>query len=326
MADTVDASNGGEKQDFLSRVKSGNVKKYPKSVLKRRQNYRLKKLINPKAPISVLYEMLGAGEVQYQPVIMDKASGFTKVVATYKGKGFEGFGPTKSIAKNNCAEAIMKFVLIEAAKKDAELEGGAEVADDAPKNTHREEEIPWCALAKVALFKMFNDWQAQGVELPECVIKSMNSSGMPPGMGGNMPPHPMFGMGMPGMAMPGMGMPGMGMPAMAMGIVQQHKNQKMMPQQPRKRKETLPENPTARHPVQLLNEMVGVLDYVLDSSPSGPEKPWMMKVEIDGTTYQGAGFGDAKKGKKEAKRACAEAALKALYNVDYSADTAMATN
>ena len=30
----------------------------------------------------------------------------------------------------------------------------------------REEVTPWTALASLALFKLFNDWQAQGIHLP----------------------------------------------------------------------------------------------------------------------------------------------------------------
>ena len=64
-----DEENNGEtekKKPWLQRTKEGGVKKIPKEVQKRRRNYRLKKMLTPKAPIMVLHELLGQSSVQYE--------------------------------------------------------------------------------------------------------------------------------------------------------------------------------------------------------------------------------------------------------------------
>ena len=55
-----------EKKPWLQRTKEGGIKKIPKEVQKRRRNYRLKKMLTPKAPIVVLHELLGQASVQYE--------------------------------------------------------------------------------------------------------------------------------------------------------------------------------------------------------------------------------------------------------------------
>ncbi len=44
--------------------------------------------------------------------------------------------------------------------------------DGAPlKQHHKTDETPWAQLASLALFKLFNDWQAQGYDIPAELLK-----------------------------------------------------------------------------------------------------------------------------------------------------------
>merc|ERR1711874_932550 len=76
----------------------------------------------------------------------------------------------------------------------------------------------------------------------------------------------------------------------------------------------MPSNPTEKHPVQLLNELSGSLEYVLTGEegelPNG--KVFTITVEVQGVKYSGKG-----KNKKEAKKAAAIEALAAAYKINY---------
>ena len=47
------------------------MKKIPKDVLKRRRNYRLKKMLTPKPPMMVLFELVQHTEIVFDPYISD---------------------------------------------------------------------------------------------------------------------------------------------------------------------------------------------------------------------------------------------------------------
>merc|ERR1712029_750420 len=123
-----------------------------------------------------------------------------------------------------------------------------------------EDETPWLQLASLALFKLFNDWQAQGYVIPSELLKTE----------GEM---------------------------------------KVKPKQAKK----VPDNPTDRHPVQLLNELRGGVTFnVVGSSGVTPNIIFTMGFEIEGIEYSGVG-----RNKKDAKKHCAMEALKTLYNIQY---------
>lgn len=42
-----------------------------------------------------------------------------------------------------------------------------------------EDETPWLQLASLALFKLFNDWQAQGYVVPAELLKTETNTGSP---------------------------------------------------------------------------------------------------------------------------------------------------
>ncbi len=75
----------------------------------------------------------------------------------------------------------------------------------------------------------------------------------------------------------------------------------------------MPDNPTDRHPVQLLNEVRGSINYELvEKRGENPHATFVLSVYIDGRPFYGHG-----KNKKEAKRACAVNVLKELYGIVY---------
>ena len=127
-----------------------------------------------------------------------------------------GTGPSKQIAKNICAEHCIQYIVTkrctesknkaaEAAKQVAAAgaaapataaEGGdnngagaAAAADGAApaelKPHEMTDETPWAQLASLALFKLFNDWQAQGFAIPAELFKPpdyFNNQGTAPPM------------------------------------------------------------------------------------------------------------------------------------------------
>ena len=104
-----------------------------------------------------------------------------------------------------------------------------------------EDETPWLQLASLALFKLFNDWQAQGFVIPNELMKNPNEAG-----NGN------------GTVVPATGN-GNGNMDVTMGTMPQ------AAQKPKQAKK-MPDNPTERHPVQLLNELRGGVTFTVVGS------------------------------------------------------------
>jgi hypothetical protein len=274
------ATNGDAKNDWLAKKKTGQIKKLPKDVLKRRRNSRLGRLLNPKPPMMVLMELTKQGEVTFEKYISDPMSRLLKCTAQYDGTTFEGVGPTKNIAKNICSEAILQYIAFKACEKDQ-----AEAAS-ATKGPHSEEETPWTALASVALFKMFNDWQAQGAVIPpelmKCVPRAANNLGQA-------------------------------------GLIEDIKMEDATEKKPAKPKpaktkeaKQLPADAATRHPVQMLHEMVGACNYETVSDGSPPDVVYHMSVIINEQKFTGSA-----KNKKDAKKRCAMEVMRNVYGVVY---------
>jgi len=266
------------KPDWLNKIQSGEIQKTKISndVLKRRRNHRLANLLKPKAPINVLAELTKQGEVTFEKAISDQVSRLIKVSALYDSKTFEGVGPTKNIAKNICSEAILQYIAFKACERDAAKE-------DIPKGSHGEEETPWTALASVALFKMFNDWQAQGAVLPSVLMKGTPAAG-------------------PGAT----DMTGDVQMKEANGAPKPKKSAK-----PRAEK-TLPEDAATRHPVSMLHEMCGSMDYETVSEGLTPNVVYHMSVLVQDQKFTGTA-----KTKKEAKKNCAMEVMRNIFGVNY---------
>lgn len=299
--DVMDEEGGEKKKPWLQRTKEGGVKKIPKEVQKRRRNYRLKKMLTPKAPIMVLHELLGQTSVQYEvtepasPRVASMPALYT-AKTTYDDQTFSGMGPSKSIAKNICAEQVLQFITTKSCttcKTEDDVEGDQENGGGRPRRD-LETDTPWVSLASLALFKLFNDWQAQGYVVPAGMMRG-NQFNSPDPVGGQE------------------GEEG--------ETTKKKKNKKEKEGEPKGEK-TLPENASEKHPVQLLNEMAGPLVYEQTgqvSEPAGqtgtpPSCVFTLSVTVNGETYSGQG-----KSKKEAKKAAAVNAVGALYGIDYPA-------
>ena len=157
-----------------------------------------------------------------------------------------------------------------------------------------EDETPWLQLASLALFKLFNDWQAQGFIIPSELLKTPNENGtgngtaVVAGNGAAAPPNQDVHMSSAAPA-------------------------KTQAEPKLKQAKKIPDNPTERHPVQLLNELRGGVTFtVVGSSGVTPNIIFTMGCEIDGFQYTGLG-----RNKKDAKKHCAMEALKALYDIQY---------
>jgi len=141
-------------------------------------NLPKKKLINaevrmnilPKSPLMVLTELVG-----YIPFNVIENSQNECEEKAYiacceiEEEIFSGKGPTKFIAKNICAEHAIKGITIKRHEIASKISKNGQVN---PVKDHVEEEnAAWRGLACIGLFKMFNDWSAEGFEVPEWFFK-----------------------------------------------------------------------------------------------------------------------------------------------------------
>ena len=200
-----------------------------------------------------------------------------------------GTGPSKQIAKNICAEHCIQYIVTKRctesknkaaeAVKQAAAAASATPAEGADNNGaaaaaaggaaapavpeglkphEMTDETPWAQLASLALFKLFNDWQAQGFAIPAELFKPpdyFNNQGTAPPMKVKLIMQCSCRavkrnlilsdtMRFQGQAASG--------------------DAEMKPSQPRNTPcKKVPDNPTSRHPVQLLNELRGTINYQL---------------------------------------------------------------
>jgi hypothetical protein len=142
-----------------------------------------------------------------------------------------------------------------------------------------------------ASFKLFNDRQAQGFVIPNKLMKNPNE-----GHTGN--DTKVFATGN-----------GNGNMDVTMG------NASVAAQKSKQAKK-MPDSPTQKHPVQLLNELRGGgVTYTLVKLKScgvTSNNIFTLGCKIDGTQYTGVG-----PNKKDAKKQCAMEALKILYKIQY---------
>jgi len=287
------AANGTKKPFFPK--KFGGIAKskpLPAAIRKKRINFRLRKLLSPKSPLMVVNEMVGS--VTYNFIDAPAGGGMAPGIphlftaqCVVDDQTFSGTGPSKQIAKNICAEHVIQYVVTKKCNENRnkpmvqemaqpDVKPNDESIEDNAKPTI-EDETPWLQLASLALFKLFNDWQAQGYVIPAELLKNPNDPNNPT----NIPQQDV-----PMTTAP--------------------------PKAPKKPKE-IPTNPTDRHPVQLLNELKGgVVFSVVGTTGVTPNIIFTMGCEVDGQQYQGVG-----RNKKDAKKHCAMEALKALYNIQY---------
>jgi len=287
VMDDVAAAAG--KKGFFKGKFGGVTKPKPVSaaVRRKRMNFRLRKVLTPKSPLMVLNEIVGGVNYTFvdtpSTMLTPGIPHLFTAQCEIEGETFSGTGPSKQIAKNICAEHVIQFIVTKRCTEKKPVQPVDPANPDA--KPPMEDETPWLQLASLAMFKLFNDWQSQGFVIPPELMKNPNENTGNGAATGN----------------------GAGNMDVTMKDAQPAKGSK--PKEAKK----MPDNPTERHPVQLLNELRGGVTFiVVGSSGVTPNIIFTLGCEIDGTQYTGVG-----RNKKDAKKHCAMEALKVLYNVQY---------
>jgi len=290
------AGGPGKNRNAFAQKFGGVVKAkpIPNAIKKKRSNFRLRKQLVPKAPLCVLNEMVGQVSytfVETNPMHVQQANanvrpGMPKMElftaqCEIEGEIFSGTGPSKQIAKNIAAEHGIQHFFLKKFEESKQKDQKDPETGEPLKPNQMEDETPWAQLASLALFKLFNDWQAQGYQIPMDLWKAPATDAP----AGSFPAH------------------GSHSPA-------ENPTGEKKSQQPARK---MPDNPETKHPVQLLNELRGGVAYsVVGEEGTPPHCIFTIGTEIDGINFTGAG-----KSKKDAKKVCAMEVLMKVYNVVY---------
>lgn len=279
-SDDTNMDDVSQKSD-LNKTKEGKVKKklkqkWSKTDKKNYINIRLRRMISPKPPVQILEELVQQEQTEmsynFLEPVIEGGLQFFTCEITVNGEVYTGTGPSKPIAKNIAAEGAIHAFITNSVKSAEPNPEAEDIADNAP----------WKALASLGLFKLFNDWQSQGYSLPKQFMS--NPATVPK----------------------------------SMSNVQQLGNQDIpnIPQTSQsnfiQKGAKMPEDPTSKHPVMLLNELYPGVPFE-GSLGLAPGNMFSMTVEVQGRSFQGTG-----RSKKDAKKACATAALKSLHNIEYN--------
>merc|ERR1711936_288327 len=137
----------------------------------KRPSFKLRKSIQPRQPLTILCELAGTKphfdfyDVPYEErerrawqmgCDLDDI-GCYECRCSVQGMEFIGEGATKSQAKESVTEISIQG-LISAKCEMNDVEGGA---------GNNEDNCPWPQIASLALYKLYNDWQSQGYQLPK---------------------------------------------------------------------------------------------------------------------------------------------------------------
>jgi len=261
------------------------------------ENHNVKQLVCPKPPNKVLNEMMG-GPVAYEytenPPLPPDCETFDEMhtlVVHIDGETSTGTGPSHDIAKNICAEhAVMGVCTRRYQAINEMVNKGIKSKDELLL----EDETPF-ELASMAIYKLLNEWEAKGFELPPDLEDILYTSHMYLPVkerlswirGSNL------GYFTPLEAPPGL-------PARSRG----------------RRSKTMRNFDDAelghKNPVAFLNEIRGTVDYMeLGGYGDSQNMTYSIGVNIDGTPYSGTG-----PSKKDAKKACAADVLTRLYGIN----------
>lgn len=263
------------------------------------ENHNLKQLVCPKAPHKILSEMMG-GKVAFNyadnPPLPPDAQVFDEMHTlnvTIDGETSSGTGPSHDIAKNICSEhSIMGVVTRRYDAINEMVNKGLKSKDELLL----EDETPF-ELASMAVFKMLNEWEAKGFELPYDLEDILYTShlylpvkerlgwirGSNLGFSTTLEPPP-------------------GVPKRVRG---------------KRTKNGVTSGPSeealgSKNPVAFLNEIRGGVEYMeLGHKGLGPNIIYSIGVNLDGVPYLGEG-----PSKKDAKKACACDVLFRLYGIN----------
>jgi len=179
-AGAVAAANAAGKKGFFKGKFGGVSKPKPVSaaVRKKRMNFRLRKILTPKSPLMVLNEIVGGVNYTFvdtpSTMLTPGIPHLFTAQCEIEGETFSGTGPSKQIAKNICAEHVIQFVVT---KKCTEKKPPVVDPANPDAKPPMEDETPWLQLASLAMFKLFNDWQAQGFVIPQELMKNTSEAG-----------------------------------------------------------------------------------------------------------------------------------------------------
>merc|ERR1712198_712663 len=121
------------------------------------KNLRLRKHVQPRNAVMCLNELVPGAVYETE---QEGGAGKPFVMSlTVEGVTYTGSGPSKTIARQNAAEAaLVSFVKPPVPK-----------SKDGEDNDHEEDKTPWATLASFAMYKLFTDWKDGriGIDAPQ---------------------------------------------------------------------------------------------------------------------------------------------------------------
>jgi len=245
------------------------------------------KLVAPAAPFGTLVKLLGPTAVSIDfkesNTMKDPSIGIPmyRVTLVVKNKRYTAIGPNKETAKNIAAEEALAVAINE---KHEHLTPTS-VLDEEEQASVNES---WHALSGVALHKLIDDWQSQGFTLPGTFI-----TGSLINQTTSEPETPEVSQ--------------VAKPARPARHIKQAR-----PVKPAKLKKTTPLSIGKKHPVVLLNDLLGSSKQLFKERREGDPKNFFFIATL---AIEGKEFTGTAKNKKEAKRQCAEKALAGHFNI-----------
>lgn len=261
------------------------------------ENNNLKQLVAPKPPHKILNEMMG-GRVAYEyaenPPLPPGAEQFDEVhtlTVEIDGEKSSGTGPSHDIAKNICSEhAIMGVVARRYEAINEMVTKGLKSKDELLL----EDETPF-ELASMAIYKMLNEWEAKGYELPQDLEDILYTSHL------YLPVKERLSW----------------IRGSNLGYFTPIEGPKTPNQRPgmRKKPMQMPSQDAIgqKNPVAFLNEIRGHVEYVELGAygHTTNDMTFTVGTNIDGVPYTGTG-----ENKKDAKKNCAIDVLTRLYRIN----------
>ncbi|XP_053683581.1 double-stranded RNA-specific editase B2 isoform X3 [Sabethes cyaneus] len=150
---------------------------------KARQLRRLRKLLTPKNAVVALHEMQGPGMGEF---IINTNGHETTAEIVLNNVRYEATAPNKHLAKARASEKALRDLVISQMAKSRQRQestNGNAVNVNANANANQEaaaaadedtemtdvsdsDDVPMLHLASYALYKLFNEWQNEGFEIP----------------------------------------------------------------------------------------------------------------------------------------------------------------
>jgi len=262
----------------------------------------MKQLVAPKPPNKILNEMMG-GPMKYEycenpplPPGVQETEKMHTLKVTIDGDVSSGTGPSHEIAKNIAAEhAIMGVV----ARRYGAINDMVAKGMKSKEELLLEDETPF-ELASIAIFKMLNEWEANGFHLPQDLEDVLYTSHR------FVPVKERMGW---------IRGSNLGYTTALQDQDQSQGGQDYQGHWPgaRKRPMRMPDQKALenKNPIAFLNEVRGTVEYV-DLGQWGvyPNITYTVGANIEGIPYSGTSDN-----KKEAKKQCAIDILTRLYRI-----------